>query len=94
MFTHGDLQPKNILIKRKAFSSSEGEEDGHKSSSEIEIKIIDWEISGWYPDYSQFCNYTVASRFRPDWLELVQQIMHVRVPEYLMLQIIRSLLFY
>lgn len=83
-FTHGDLQPKNILIKT----------NGSDESARYEIVIIDWEISGWYPEYWEFCNATVAGRFRPEWLGLAQDIMQVYVPEYLMLQTIRSLLFY
>ncbi|KAF5542996.1 aminoglycoside 3 phosphotransferase choline Kinase family [Fusarium mexicanum] len=53
-FTHGDLQPKNILVKT-------GLNDSH-----YEIKIIDCEISGWYPEYWEFCNATIAGRFRPE----------------------------
>ena len=83
-FTHGDLQPKNILVKRTELDESK----------RYEIKIIDWEISGWYPEYWEFCNSTICGRFRPEWLDLVQDIMQVYVPEYLMLQTVRSLLFY
>lgn len=84
VFTHGDLQPKNILVSRVG-----DKEDG---SGEFKVSIIDWENSGWYPDYWEFCNATVVGRFRPDWLELVQQIMHVYTLEYLMLEKIRSIL--
>ncbi|KAM0544117.1 hypothetical protein ACHAPJ_011999 [Fusarium lateritium] len=83
-FTHGDLQAKNILVKRT----------GLDESKQYEIKIIDWEISGWYPEYWEFCNSTIAGRFQPEWLDMVQNIMQVYVPEYLMLQTIRRLLFY
>ncbi|KAF5628920.1 aminoglycoside 3 phosphotransferase and choline Kinase family [Fusarium sp. NRRL 52700] len=82
-FTHGDLQSKNILVKRTG-----------PNDSGYEIKIIDWEISGWYPEHWEFCNATIAVQFRPEWLDLVQHIMKVYIPEYLMLQTIRSLLFY
>lgn len=86
VFTHGDLQPKNILVNRIGTK-----DDGR---GEFQIKIIDWENAGWYPEYWEFCNSTIAGRFRPDWLDLVQQIMPVYPTEYLMLQAIRSLLFY
>ena len=86
-FTHGDLQPKTVLVRRTELNDS-------KRFDLLEIKIIDWEISGWYPEYWDFCNSTIAGRFRPEWLDLVQHIMQVYVPEYLMLQTIRSLLFY
>ncbi|KAG4264891.1 hypothetical protein FPRO03_00175 [Fusarium proliferatum] len=83
-FTHGDLQPKNILVKKTGFDES----------PRYEVVIIDWEISGWYPEYWEFCNATIAGRFRPEWLDMAQDIMKVYVSEYLMLQTIRSLLFY
>ncbi|KAG8354294.1 hypothetical protein FVEN_g7719 [Fusarium venenatum] len=85
-FTHGDLQPKNILVKRTGLDGSQRQK--------YEVIIIDWEISGWYPEYWEFCNATVAGRFRPEWLDVVQDIMHVYTSEYLMIQTIRSLLFY
>ncbi|KAF5561847.1 phosphotransferase enzyme family [Fusarium phyllophilum] len=47
------------------------------NDSRYEIKIIDWEISGWYPEYWEFCNATITGRFRPEWLDLVQHIMQV-----------------
>jgi aminoglycoside phosphotransferase (APT) family kinase protein len=37
VFTHGDLNPTNILV-----------EEGHVSG------IIDWEQSGWYPEYWEY----------------------------------------
>ncbi|TQN69272.1 hypothetical protein CSHISOI_06211 [Colletotrichum shisoi] len=86
VFTHGDLQPKNILVSRSGIK-----EDGR---GEFKIKIIDWENSGWYPEYWEFCNSTITGRFRPQWLELVLQIMPIYKTEYLMLQTIRSVLFY
>lgn len=43
VFTHGDLQRKNITINRTGTK-----EDGNVI---LEIKLIDWEISGWYPEY-------------------------------------------
>lgn len=91
VFTHGDPQPKNILVSRVGTR-----DDGR---GEFKIKIIDWETSGWYPEYWEFCNspyvpLLVAFNVRPEWLELVQQVMPIYTMEYLMLQAIRSLLFY
>ncbi|RGP66705.1 aminoglycoside phosphotransferase [Fusarium sporotrichioides] len=84
-FTHGDLQPKNILVKRA----------GSDESQRYEVKLIDWEISGWYPDYWEFCNATVTGRFNLEWLDMVQHhIMQIYAPEYLMLYKIRSILLY
>lgn len=86
VFTHGDLQPKNIMVDRMGTKEN--------GNSIFKIKIIDWEISGWYPEYWEFCNATISGRFRPHWLEVIQQILQVYPTEYLMMQNIRSLLFY
>ncbi|KAF9630101.1 hypothetical protein BFW01_g282 [Lasiodiplodia theobromae] len=85
-FTHGDLQPKNIIVRRTGTK-----DDG---SGMFEIKIIDWENSGWYPEYWEFCNATIGGSSKADWLELVQQIMHVYPQEYLMMQSVRSIIFW
>lgn len=34
----------------------------------FEIKVVDWEISGWYPESCEFFNFTLTGRFKPDWL--------------------------
>lgn len=41
VFTHADLHPSNILIS-------------HDKPHNI-VSIIDWQQSGWYPDYWEFC---------------------------------------
>ena len=58
VFTHGDLLPWNILVSN----------DGHVTA------IIDWEASGWYPEYWE---YTTAWRFaKPGmwWFEIVDAL--------------------
>lgn len=85
-FTHGDLQPKNIIVESTATATS--------GTMTPKIKIIDWEVSGWYPEYWEFCNAIISGRFNPDWLETVQSILPVYSHEYLMMQVIRHLLFY
>lgn len=86
VFTHGDLQPKNILV-RKVGTKKDGRGD-------FKVSIIDWENSGWYPDYWEFCNATLTGRFKPDWLELATQILPVFAKEYLMIQAIRNIVFW
>jgi serine/threonine protein kinase len=86
VYTHADLQLKNIMVQRM------GErEDGSRI---FEIKLIDWEISGWYPEYWEFVNATICGRFRPYWLDVAQSIFPLYSTEYLTMQYIRSLLFY
>ncbi|KAK5129368.1 hypothetical protein LTR08_003553 [Meristemomyces frigidus] len=85
VFTHADLQPKNIMVRRKGTK-----QDG---SGMFDILLIDWEMSGWYPEYWDFCNATVWDSFRPEWLEAVQNMMAVYPKEYLMVKTIRNILF-
>ena len=84
VFTHGDLQPKNILV-------DVSDRPGPRS---IALWFIDWEISGWYPEYWEFCNAMVCGRFNPDWLGVVQRTMRQYHHEYLMMLLIRNLIFY
>jgi thiamine kinase-like enzyme len=64
-FTHGDFQRKNILVKTGA--------DG---VSEPEIVIIDWEFSGWYPSYWEYCKAIYGcGRWSDDWSDWLHQIL-------------------
>ncbi|UKZ47594.1 hypothetical protein TrVGV298_001817 [Trichoderma virens] len=59
VFTHGDLTPRNILIDEEKFKVT---------------AILDWEESGWYPEYWE---YTKAFHHLqpmldwPDYLEVI-----------------------
>lgn len=85
VFTHGDLQPKNIMVERLA---------SQNGCAEFKITLLDWESSGWYPEFWDFCNATIACRFKPDWLELVPDILDQYPVEFLMMQIVYSTVFY
>lgn len=45
VFTHADLHPSNILITRP---------QAQKGRSRV-LSIIDWQQSGWYPAYWEYC---------------------------------------
>ncbi|KAF7590395.1 hypothetical protein BBP40_002896 [Aspergillus hancockii] len=85
VFTHGDLQPKNIMIERL------GDRDGRP---EFRITLLDWESAGWYPEFWEFCNATIACRFKPGWLELVPDILDQYPVEFFMMQVVYSSVFY
>ncbi|KAL4989673.1 kinase-like protein [Aspergillus falconensis] len=85
VFTHGDLQPKNIMVEKL------GDRDGYP---QFRITLLDWESAGWYPEYWDFCNATIACRFKPDWLELVPDILDQYPVEFLMMQVVYSSVFY
>lgn len=85
VFTHGDLQPKNIIVER--IGVSDGEAD-------LKVTLIDWNLSGWYPEFSEFCNSTLYCQMKPDWLELIPDIFDQYPIEYLMMQVVYSSVFY
>ncbi|KAB8262386.1 kinase-like domain-containing protein [Aspergillus pseudonomiae] len=85
VFTHGDLQPKNIMVERL------GDRDG---CPEFKIILLDWGSAGWYPEFWDFCNATIACRFKPDWLELVPDILDQYSVEFLMMQVVYASVYY
>ena len=50
ILTHGDLQRKNIIIREKS----------HQSKEETRVVILDWEKSGWYPAYWEYCLFVLC----------------------------------
>lgn len=83
VFTHGDLQPKNIMVERV-----------DAAGPSFKITLVDWEMAGWYPEFWEFCNATVCCRFKPDWLELIPHILEQYSVEYLMMQLVYTTVFY
>ncbi|AEO62052.1 hypothetical protein MYCTH_2312975 [Thermothelomyces thermophilus ATCC 42464] len=72
VMTHGDLHPRNIMVRWES-----GDEDGANldRGEEKRIRItglIDWEMSGWYPEYWEFVKAlsTINTREKlSDWFE-------------------------
>ena len=87
VFTHGDLQPKNIMVERVDDAAAAGDPG-------FRITLVDWEMAGWYPEFWEFCNATVCCRFKPDWLELIPDILEQYAVEYLMMQLVYATVFY
>ncbi|POR37750.1 Uncharacterized protein TPAR_02060 [Tolypocladium paradoxum] len=54
VFTHADLHPGNILVSLE-------------SPCRI-MAIIDWQLSGWYPDYWEFCKAEYTAEPRSEWV--------------------------
>lgn len=70
VMTHADLHPRNIMVK---WEEDEQEGLGHRRERGIRITaLLDWESSGWYPEYWEFVKAlsTISMRGKmADWLE-------------------------
>ncbi|KAL4821803.1 hypothetical protein BDW67DRAFT_189733 [Aspergillus spinulosporus] len=86
VFTHADLQPKNVMVEQKGVC-----EDG---SPDYQITLVDWGLAGWYPEHWDYCNSSVYYQSRPDWLELLPDIFDEYPVEYLMMRILYTSIFY
>jgi aminoglycoside phosphotransferase len=57
VLTHGDLHPRNILIKDMVITG-----------------IIDWEFTGWYPEYWEYIKALKSVQDVVDWWKYLPQI--------------------
>lgn len=78
-FTHGDLQRKNIIIHEKS----------HQNDGKASLVIIDWEKSGWYPGYWEYCLAVCALRWDDDWSLWIDSILTPFVSEAAWFQSLR-----
>ncbi|KAF5241193.1 hypothetical protein FANTH_9189 [Fusarium anthophilum] len=53
IFTHADLHPSNIMVSQDSPSTI--------------VALIDWEQSGWYPDYWEFCKAEYTADIGSEW---------------------------
>jgi thiamine kinase-like enzyme len=51
-FTHADLNPRNIIVS---------------SVNPSRVVIVDWQQSGWYPDYWGYCKALYTTSYKDEW---------------------------
>ncbi|KAF2240223.1 kinase-like protein [Trematosphaeria pertusa] len=61
VFSHSDLQRKNILIK--------------KSGDSMEVALVDWEAAGWYPTFWEYAIKFCTLEWTDDWPQYLEQIL-------------------
>ncbi|TVY25786.1 hypothetical protein LHYA1_G004602 [Lachnellula hyalina] len=80
VFTHGDIQRKNIMISKMAVEDGENNRDVEGS---LEVVVVDWETSGWYPSYWEYSKAMFAcGRWYDDWNFWVGKIMDEHFTEW------------
>ncbi|KAJ5239926.1 phosphotransferase enzyme family protein [Penicillium chermesinum] len=78
-FTHGDVQRKNVMISEKIQQDEE----------RPRVVLIDWEKSGWYPVYWEYCLAVCALRWDDDWPLWIDAILTPFASEAAWLQSLR-----
>ncbi|KAH8424191.1 uncharacterized protein LDX57_001946 [Aspergillus melleus] len=71
--THGDVQQKNIIV---AENTSRANDQGGRS---FDVVLVDWENSGWFPDFWEFfcASYPFHFQWDEDWSWRVQEFVEV-----------------
>ncbi|KAF7174390.1 hypothetical protein CNMCM5623_007091 [Aspergillus felis] len=54
-FTHADLNPRNIIVS---------------SVDPSRLVIADWQQSGWYPDYWEYCKALCTCSYKDEWRKI------------------------
>jgi hypothetical protein len=79
VFSHGDFQRKNVLVREAPNIDS----NGKPKQSVVEIVIIDWGYSGWYPSYWEYARAVFAcGRWSDDWSLWIEKIVDPAINEY------------
>ncbi len=83
VFTHGDLQRKNIMVLLYSIDRIEEAKDI------VRVTFIGWEISGWYPSYWEYARAMFAcGHFTDDWSYWVDKILDRYLNEWAWMQMI------
>lgn len=71
VFTHGDFQRKNIIVSKIPVDMRAG----GSTVEDYQVTMIDWEMSGWYPSYWEYCMTAICFRWDDDWPSRVESIL-------------------
>lgn len=91
VFTHGDFQRKNIIIRRRQPGLTlpqSGQLSQCSPEGGFEVVLVDWENAGWYPSYWEYCAASWAFWFDDDWPDMVERALEPNLVEYAWLSVI------
>jgi len=73
VFTHDDLQRKNVLVSQDVESAESG--NPYESEGKWRVTaVIDWEDAEWYPSYWEYAAAFVDFVWNDDWPEKFERI--------------------
>ncbi|KAH6649369.1 kinase-like domain-containing protein [Chaetomium tenue] len=73
VFTHDDLQRKNVLVSRGGGAADGGSLDEGAGGWRV-TAVVDWENAGWYPSYWEYASAFVDFVWDDDWPEKFERI--------------------
>lgn len=73
VFTHDDLQRKNIIMSREGGGAAGGSLDERAGGWRV-TAVVDWEDAGWYPSYWEYASAFVDFIWDDDWPEKFERI--------------------
>jgi len=81
VFTHSDLQRKNILVE---------EVKGAQDEKEFRVSLVDWESAGWYPVYWEYFAAFLSLKWNDDWCSKVVEVVDAWPAEAAMMKMIHQ----
>lgn len=84
-FAHGDVQRKNIMVQVKG---GPGEPEASR------IALVDWEDSGWYPEYWDYFVAYTSFQWDDDWCQRIEEFLPAWPKETAMMKMMYSDLFF
>ncbi|CDF41243.1 unnamed protein product [Chondrus crispus] len=86
VMTHGDLHPRNIVVQLVPRSEDDSCHDDLTEKNVKVLAIINWHMSGWYPEYWEFVKalHTIGIRRDPtqDWWQYLPPCIGTWPTEY------------
>jgi len=80
VFTHCDLQRKNILVEEVQGTA--------KDEKDFRISLVDWESAGWYPVYWEYFVAFISLKWDDDWCSKFAQAVDAWPAEAGMMKIV------
>ncbi|QVM08121.1 hypothetical protein D8B26_002817 [Coccidioides posadasii str. Silveira] len=81
--THGDIQPKNIVVAEKGRNS--------RGQPSFDVMLVDWEAAGWYPDFWEYFSAFSTPPFldwRDDWCWRIHEFLQIWPAEMAIMRMI------